>query len=171
MVTLRDCTDLTPNFTLPNARLVFDRDISAMPVPDNAECCGPVLALSKTISVALCAPTALGVNDTPSVQVVLGATVIGIAPQVPPPLKAYSAGSDDIAFEMISGLVDPVFLIVRFFVAVWPTGTLPNASDAVTVIEVVGVEVGVAVAVCASVAVGVAPGVAVAVGVSVAVAV
>jgi hypothetical protein len=38
-------------------------------------------------------------------------------------------------------------LTVRFFVAVWPTGTLPNASDAVTVIDVVGVEVGVAVAV------------------------
>lgn len=118
-----------------------------MPVPENVDCCGLVAALSKIVSVAPRAPTPFGENVTPSVQFVLGATVIGIAPHDPLPLREYSAGSDDVAFEMINGLVAPVFLTVRFFVSVWPTATLPNASDAVTDIEVVGVEVGVAVAV------------------------
>ena len=102
MVTAKDCGDLTPNFTLPNARLVFDRDISAMPVPESAECCGLVVALSKIISVALSASAALGVNDTPSVQFVLGATTIGIAPQVPVALRANSARSDGVALETTS---------------------------------------------------------------------
>ena len=118
MVTLKDCGDLTPNFTLPNTRLVFDKDISAMPVPESAECCGLVMALSKIISVALSAPTALGVNDTPSVQFFLGAIEIGIVPQVPVPLSAYSRGSDSVAFEMINELVAPVLVTVRFFVTV-----------------------------------------------------
>jgi len=147
LVTLNDSADLAPNFTLPKTKLVFERESPAMPLPDSADCCGLVAALSNRVNVALCPPTEFGANDTPSVQFVFGASVIGIAPQVPVPLNVDSAGSDDIAFEMISGLVDPVFLTVRFLVAVWPTGTLPNASDAVTVIDVVGVEVGVAVAV------------------------
>ena len=40
---------------------------------------------------------------------------------------------------------------VRFFAGVWPIATLPNASDAVTDIVVVGVAVGVAVAVAVKV--------------------
>jgi hypothetical protein len=169
LVTLTDCAELLPNFTLAKARLVFVKDRPAMPLPENVDCCGLVAALSKIVSVALCEPTAFGVNATPSVQFVLGATVIGTAPQVPLPLRAYSAGSDEMAFGMISGLVAPVFLTVRFFVTVWPTGTLPNASDAVTDIEVVGVEVGVADPVGVDVKVPVA--LVVAVGVSVTVAV
>ena len=118
MVTLKDSGDLTPNFTLPNARLVFDKDISAMPVPESADCCGLVVALSKIITVALSGPTASGVNDTPSVQLVLGATVIGNAPQVPLPLSANSGGSDNVALEIVSELVFPVLVTVRFFVTV-----------------------------------------------------
>ena len=165
MVTLKDCAELLPNFTLAKARLVFVKDRPAMPLPENVDCCGLVAALSKIVSVALCAPTAFGVNATPSVQLVLGATVIGIAPQVPLPLRAYSAGSDDIAFDMISELVAPVFLTVRLFVTVWPTATLPNVSEAVTDTVVVGVvvAVGMAVAVEVDVAVDVAVWVAVAV--------
>jgi len=169
LVTLNDSADLAPNFTLPKTKLVFERESPAMPLPDSADCCGLVAALSNRVNVALCAPTEFGANDTPSVQFVFGASVIGIAPQVPVPLSVDSAGSDDIAFEMISGLVDPVFLTVRFFVTVWPTATLPNASDAVTDIEVVGVAVGVGVVV--GVGVNVALVVAVAVGVGAAVAV
>ena len=74
--------------------------------------------MSVKVSDALCAPSAFGVNETPSVQFVLGATVIGIAPHVPVPLSAYSAESEDIALETTSGLVAPVLLIVRFFVTV-----------------------------------------------------
>jgi hypothetical protein len=77
------------------------------PVPESITCCGLVLALSKIASDALCAPTELGVNEIPSVQFVLGATVIGIAPQLPEPLKMYS-GSDGVALETISGCVAPV---------------------------------------------------------------
>src|SRR5271165_4501313 len=108
--------------------------------------------------VALGVPTAFGVNATASVHVVLGASVTGIAPQVPLPLAANS-GSDEIALEMISELAGPVLWTVTILVAVWPTAVLPKTSEAVTVSVVVGVAVGVAVAV--EVAVAVAVGVAV----------
>ena len=78
-----------------------------MPAPENVTCCGLVVALSEIISDALFAPTAAGVNDTPIVQFVLGATVIGIAPQVPVPLRAYSE-SDGVALETTSGWAAPV---------------------------------------------------------------
>lgn len=169
MVTLKDSAALRPNFSLPNARLLFDNVRPAMPVPVSVECCGLVVALSKSVSVPVCAPSAAGMNATPSVQVALGARVIGIAPHVPVPLNAYSAGSDDVELEMISERVAPVLSTVRFLVSVWPTATLPNASDAVTDMEVVGVAVGVAVAIVVAVAVWVA--VAVPVGVPVTVAV
>ena len=130
--------------------------------------------MSKTCSVALCLPVALGVNATPSVHDDLGATVTGIGPHVPVPLRAYSE-SDDVAAEMTSELVLPVLSTVRCLAAVWPMATLPNVSEAVTVMEVVGVAVGVAVAVAVAVAVrvevAVKVGVAVAVCVAVAVAV
>lgn len=58
--------------------------------------------MSKIVSVPVCAPSATGVNATPRVQVVLGATMIGMAPHVPVPLNAYSAASDDVALAMIS---------------------------------------------------------------------
>jgi hypothetical protein len=117
-----------------------------MLAPKSVECCGLVVALSKIISVALCGPSAVGVNLTPIVQMVLGATVIGIAPHVPVPLKAYSAGSDDVVLPMNSEWVAPVLETVRFLVSVWPRATLPNASDAVTDTVVVGVAVGLGVA-------------------------
>ena len=167
MVTLKDTAGLRPNFTLANTRPLFDNARPAMPVPESVERCGLPVALSKIISVALCAPSAAGVNATPSVQVVFGATVIGIAPHVPVPLRAYSAGSDDVALPMTSEWLAPVLSTVRFFVRVCPRATLPNASDAVTDIVVVGVDVGVAVAVAVAVDVGVLVAVAVAVLVAV----
>ena len=167
MVTLKDTAGLRPNFTLPNSRPLFDNARPAMPAPESVECCGLPVALSKIISVALCAPSAAGVNATPSVQVVFGATVIGIAPHVPVPLRAYSAGSDDVALLMTSEWLAPLLSTVRFFVRVCPRATLPNASDAVTDIVVVGVDVGVAVAVAVAVDVGVLVAVAVAVLVAV----
>lgn len=171
MVTLKDCTDLTPNFSLPNTRLGFDTVRPAMPVPLSVDDCGLVAELSKIINFALRAPTALGVNATPMVHEVLGATMIGTVPHVPVPLRANSAGSDDVAFEMNSGLVAPVLLIVRFFASVWPTATLPKASDAVTDTVVTGVAVAVGVAETVEVEVVVAVEVAVDVGVAVEVAV
>src|SRR5277367_3671757 len=117
-----------------------------MPVPLSAGFCGLVVVLSVSARVAVWVPTASGVNVTPSVHEVLGASVIGIAPHVPPLVAANSAVSDGVALEMTSGWVAPVLLTVSVFVAVWPRATLPNAA-AVTVIEVVGVAVGVAVAV------------------------
>ena len=117
MVTLKDCTALTPNFTLPYARLLFDRVRSARPAPLSVICCGLVVALSETISEALCAPIAFGMNDTPSVQFALGARVIGIAPHVPVPLRAYSE-SDGVALETSNGWAAPVLVTVRFFVTV-----------------------------------------------------
>src|ERR1700691_5470484 len=142
----------------------------AMPAPLSVTCCGLVVALSKIIRVALCAPSAAGVNVTPIVQMVLGATVMGIAPQVPVPLSEYS-GSDDVALETISGWVAPEFSTVRFFVSAWPRETLPNARDVVTVIVVVGVGVPVGVAVTVGVAMRVAVAVVVLVLVAVGVAV
>ena len=156
LVTLKDSTGLRPNFSLPNSRLLFDSVRLATPTPESVECCGLVVALSKISSVAPCTPSAVGVNATPSVQVVLGATVIGTAPQVPVPLRANSAGSDEVALPMISEWVAPVLSTVRFLVSVWPMTTLPNASDAVIDIVVVGVTVGVAVGTKVAVAVGVA---------------
>jgi hypothetical protein len=167
LVTLKDSAGLRPNFTLPNIRLLFDSVRPAAPAPESVECCGLVVALSKIISVAPCGPSAVGVNATPSVQVVLGATVIGIAPHVPMPLRAYSAESDDVALPMISEWVAPVLSTVRFLVSVCPRATLPNASDAVTDTVVVGVAVGVPVATKVAVAVDVAVWVAVAVAVDV----
>ena len=171
MVTLKDTVGLRPNFTLPNTRPLFDNARPAMPAPESVECCGLPVALSKIISVALRAPSAAGVNATPSVQVVFGATVIGIAPHVPVPLRAYSAGSDDVALPMTSEWLAPALSTVRFFVRVCPRATLPNASDAVTDIVVVGVDVGVVVAVAVDVGVLVAVAVDVAVAVTVVVAV
>jgi len=170
---LKDITVLMPNFTLPNTRLLREVVKSTMPVPLSETLCDPVPPLSVRVSFALRAPVALGVNATPSVQDDLGATVTGIAPQVPAPLMAYSAGSDDFALEITSGLVLPVLVTVRFFATVWPTATFPNASEPVTDIDVVGVAVGVTVAVAVGVAVGVrvSVGVPIAVGVGVGVAV
>jgi hypothetical protein len=162
---------LTPNFSLPNTRLLFEIVRSTMPVPLSPTVCGLLAALSPTVSVALCAPAAFGVNATANVQDFKGASVTGIAPHVPVPLSAYSAGSDDAAPEMTSELVLPVLRTVRFFATVWPTATSPNASEAVTDMEVVGVAVGVAVRVAVAVAVAVAVFVGVAVAVNVAVAV
>jgi hypothetical protein len=147
LVTLKDSAGLRPNFTLPNTRLLFDTVRPAMPPPESVECCGLVVALSKIIRVAFCAPSAVGVNATPSVQVVLGATVIGIAPHVPVPLRANSAGSDDVALPMISEWVAPVLSTVRFLTSVWPRATLLNASDAVGVAVATKVAVAVDVAV------------------------
>ena len=114
--------------------------------------------MSRSIRVPLCVPTVLGVNATASVHDAVGASVTGIAPQVPL-LLAENSGSDEIALEMISELAAPVLWTVSVLVAVWPTATLPKASAAVTVSVVVGVAVGEAVAV--EVAVAVAVGVAV----------
>ena len=63
--------------------------------------------MSKSISDALCAPSASGVNAIPIVQFVLGATVTGNAPQVPVPFRAYSE-SDGVALETTSGCIAPV---------------------------------------------------------------
>ena len=109
---------MAPNFTFPNERLFTDVVRSATPVPLSATCCGLVAALSVSVSVAPCAPSAPGVNATPRVQFALGATVIGIAPHVPVPLRTYSAGSDDIALDTTSECVAPVLVIVRLFVTV-----------------------------------------------------
>ena len=73
--------------------------------------------MSETISEALCAPIAFGVNDTPSVQFVLGASEIGIEPHVPVPLRAYSE-SEGVALETSNGWIAPVLVTVRFFVTV-----------------------------------------------------
>jgi hypothetical protein len=51
------------------------------------------------------------------VQLVEGATVIGIGPQVPVPLNAYS-GSDAIALETTSGWILPLLVTVRLLVTV-----------------------------------------------------
>ena len=117
-----------------------------MPVPLSETLWDPVAPLSVSVSVARCAPGALGVNATPSRHALLGATVTGIAPHVPVPLRTYS-GSDSVAPETTSELVLPVFLTVRFFVTVSPVATLPKASGAVTDMEVVGVAVAVGVTV------------------------
>ena len=117
MTTLNAFTPLAPNFTLPNTRLLLEVVISTVPLPLSAECCGLVVALSVSVSDALRAPSALGANVTPSVQLVLGATVIGTAPQVPVPLKTKPA-ADGVALEMTSKCVAPVFVTVTFLVRV-----------------------------------------------------
>ena len=117
MVTLKVFSPLAPNFTCPYTRLLAVVVRSATPVPLSAGCCGLVVVLSVSVSVAPCAPSALGVNETRSVQLPLGATVIGIAPHVPVPLITYS-GSDDVALDTTSGWVAPVLVTVRVFVTV-----------------------------------------------------
>jgi len=107
LTTLKTFTPVEPNSTSPYTRLLFVSVRPAMPVPVRLTCCGLVVVLSLSVSDAECAPTASGVNDTPIVQFALGATVIGIAPQVPVPLKVYSE-SDAIALETINGWVAPV---------------------------------------------------------------
>src|ERR1700685_4838449 len=112
---LNDFTPLVPNFTLPNIRLLLVVVRPAMPVPVSATCCGLVVALSVRVRVSLCAPPVFGVKATPIVQFVLGATVMGIAQQVPVPVKAYSE-SDGVALETTRGLVAPVLETVTDFV-------------------------------------------------------
>jgi hypothetical protein len=135
LVTLKVVTPLAPNFTLPNTRLLFEVVRSTMPVPLSDTRCGLVAVLSLIESVALCAPAAPGVNATASVHDVPGATITGIAPHVPVPLGAYSE-SDGVPLEMTRG-ARPEFRTVRSLVTVWPTATFPNASEAVTDIEVI----------------------------------
>ena len=141
---------MLPNFTLPNIRLLLVVVRPAMPVPVSDTCCGLVAVLSVSVNDALFAPIALGVNATPIVQFVLGATVMGITPQVPVPLRAYSE-SDGVALEITSECVAPVFATVTVFVNVWPTAVLTNASEAVTDTVVVGVAVAVGVEVAVAV--------------------
>jgi hypothetical protein len=104
-----------PNFSFGYVRLLTEVVRSTVPVPVSADCCGLVPALSLRVSVALCAPSAAGANVTPSLQFPLAATVIGIVPQEPAPVTINSVGSDDIALEMISGLVRPVLVTVTVF--------------------------------------------------------
>ena len=110
MVTDKVFSPVVPNFWLRKVRLFTEVVISATPVPLRAECCGLVVALSVSVSVALCAPSVPGANATSSVQFVLGATVIGTAPQVPPPVTVKCAGSDDIALDTISECDVPVLV-------------------------------------------------------------
>ena len=110
MVTDKVFSPLVPNFWLRNVRLLTEVVISAVPVPLSAECCGLVVALSVSVRVALCVPSVPGANATSSMQFVLCATVIGIGPQVPPPVTVKCAGSDDIALEIISEWVAPVLV-------------------------------------------------------------
>ena len=88
-----------------------------MPVPDNVTCCGLVVALSKIMSVAGCAPAELGENEMPSLQFALAATVMGTGPQVPVPLNAYS-GSEGVAPPITSAFALPVFVTVTVLSAV-----------------------------------------------------
>ncbi len=150
MVTVTLFAAVEPNFTLPNTEVVLEVLKPPMPVPESATFCGLVMELSPSASVALCEPSEAGVNATPSEQDLRGATVTGIAPQVPVPLNAYS-GSDVVALEMISGWVLPLFDTVTVLVEFVPTATLPNASEEAADIEVVGVAVGVAVDVAVAV--------------------
>ena len=101
MVTLKASVPLAPNFTSPNNKLVFERVRHAMAVPVSVTCCGLVVALSSIAIDALCAPVVLGVKATPSVHDAPCASVTGIAPHVPVPLKTYSE-SDGVALEMTS---------------------------------------------------------------------
>ena len=156
-----------PIFTLANPKLAGVTVISTVPVPLAATCCGLLDALSLTESVALCAPIVLGVKPIAIVQVAKCASPPG--GQLVAPVAANS-GSFEVTLPTNSRFV-PAFLTVRFLVTAFPTGELPIASEAGTVIEVVGVAVGVAVAVGLVVAVAVAVGVFVTVAVAVAVAV
>lgn len=153
---------LEPNFTLPNAEVLLEVFKPPMPVPESATFCGLVMELPLIASVALCNPSEAGVNATPSEHDLRGATVTGIAPQVPFPLSAYS-GSDVVALEINSGWVLPLLDTVTVLADVAPTATSPNASEEAADIEVVGVAVGVAVIVAVAVVVAVAVAVAVAV--------
>lgn len=170
MITLNDSGDLTPNFTLPNTRLVFDGVKPAMPLPESVTFCGLLVALSLTAIKAGCAPEEFGLNAIPNTHELLGPTTTGSAPHDPVPLTVYSP-SDGVTPETISGCAAPVFENVIVLVTVCPTTTFPNASDAVTDTDVVGTAVGVAVALAVAVAVAVEVAVAVAVGVAVAAAV
>ena len=169
-MTVRLVVAAEPNLTLPNNEVVLEVLNPPIPVPESDTCCGLVVALSLSASVALCRPSEPGVNATPSEQDFRGPTVTGIAPQVPFPFNAYS-GSDVIALETISGWLLPLLDTVTVLAEVVPTATFPNASDEVTDTVVVAVAVGVAVIVAVAVVVAVEVAVAVAVGVAVAVAV
>ncbi len=62
-------------------------------------------------------PIAVGAKLIPSVQFVPCASVAGMAPQVPVPLKMYS-GSDGVTLEITSELTFPVLDTVTVFVTV-----------------------------------------------------
>src|ERR1700691_213903 len=81
------------------------------------------------LSVAVRAPSPLGVKPIAIVQLVSGA--IPVVGQVVGPVAANSA-SDEVTLTN-SGLVWPVFLTVRILS---PTGELPSASEAATEIVV-----------------------------------
>ena len=106
-----------PNVTLPHAKLVTEVVRVVRPVPLKVTCFGLVIALSLIVSDALCAPTVLGVNATANVHDVLGASITGIAPHVPPPVNAYSK-SDAVALAIINGFFAPVLVTVAFLVTV-----------------------------------------------------
>jgi hypothetical protein len=108
--------------------------MSTVPVPLAATCCGLLDALSLTESVALCAPSVLGVNPIAIVHVAKCAN--------PPPGQvvapvAANSGSFEVTLPMNSKFV-PVFWTVMFLVTVSPTGEFPKASEAGTVTVVGG---------------------------------
>src|SRR5260370_21490298 len=110
------------SFTVAKGKVVGVTVMSATPVPLAATCCGLLAALSWTDSVALCGPSALGVNPIAIVQVIVGAS--------PPPGQvvapvAANSGSFVVTLTMNSGFV-PVFLTVMFLLTVSPTGSSPT---------------------------------------------
>ena len=141
MCTVMALITLEPIFTLPNAKLVGVTVMSIVPVPLTGTCCGLVAVLSLTERVALCGPRALVVNPIAIVQVARCASPPG--GQLVAPVAANSE-SFEVTLPINNKFV-PVFVTVRFLVAVSPTGEAPSASEVGTEIEVVGVAVAVAV--------------------------
>src|ERR1019366_817546 len=146
--------------------LAGDTTTSGSPVPDSATFCAPVPALSWSVSVALLAPSALGVNPTAIVHLPLGAS--------PPTGQVETPGAKSPALAPLTLTLPmnksafPAFFTSRFLDTVLPSVDLPTFSFAGTDIAVVGVGIGMAVAVPVAVAVMVAVGVGpVAVGVGV----
>ena len=103
--------------TSPHVRLVTVVVRDVRPVPLSVTSFGLVMVLSLIVSDALCAPIVIGVNATANVHDFLGASITGIAPHVEA-LVTENSGSDDAALEIISVLVLPVLVIVRFFATV-----------------------------------------------------
>ena len=107
-----------PMVVLANVRLAGETVTGVTPVPESVTVCGLFAALSVNVNVPPTAPKAIGVNETPTVQV---APALMLAPQV---LEATAKGPLAAMLEKLRGIFSWFVNVTDVIALVLPTATV-----------------------------------------------